>query len=372
MDPIKEYKKNGKTYYKFKVYTGINPKTGKKSQTTKSGFLTKTQAKKARLEIQQAVANGTYWNDLENNKDKTFKEVYDEFYSLKENELKEVTLLQYSRVERQLKGIHNIFISKLTTQDVLEAIKKAVSSSKARNVVLGIVNNVLTFALNNGYVTRNVASNIPKFLESEIQDNKEVKALNKEQITFLLEHAKEHHLMHYTAFLTLIMSGLRTGELRALTWEDFHDGCLFITKTVSKGFSDKNPITTPKTEASVRKVVLDDFTIKALEEYKQTTNYDLIFTLSGKVMSRDLLNDFLRRLNSKYPDEFPKVTCHTLRHTHASFLFQSGVNPKVIQKRLGHSDFNTTMNIYTHLFEDFEEDNMKNFFERVAKGVVKE
>ena len=56
----------------FQVYTGINPLTGKRSQTTKRGFKTKSQAKLALKNIQAKVADGTYWNNVKENKQREF------------------------------------------------------------------------------------------------------------------------------------------------------------------------------------------------------------------------------------------------------------------------------------------------------------
>ena len=55
------------------------------------------------------------------------------------------------------------------------------------------------------------------------------------------------------------------------------------------------------------------------------------------------MNDIIQENNLK------KITVHGLRHTHASLLYASGVNVKEAQKRLGHSDLATTMQIYTHI-----------------------
>ena len=57
----------------------------------------------------------------------------------------------------------------------------------------------------------------------------------------------------------------------------------------------------------------------------------------------------------------PRFSCHSLRHTFATRLCESGVNIKVIQDVLGHADFNTTMNVYTEATKDLKQREFKEF-----------
>ena len=59
----------------------------------------------------------------------------------------------------------------------------------------------------------------------------------------------------------------------------------------------------------------------------------------------------------------PSVTIKGLRHTHATLLLQSGINPKIVQERLGHSDIGTTLDIYTHVTPTIQSEAVKSFAE---------
>ena len=50
----------------------------------------------------------------------------------------------------------------------------------------------------------------------------------------------------------------------------------------------------------------------------------------------------------------PKIRLHDLRHSNATALIQAGVNPRVVQQRLGHSDVNITLNTYTHVLPEMD------------------
>ena len=52
--------------------------------------------------------------------------------------------------------------------------------------------------------------------------------------------------------------------------------------------------------------------------------------------------------------DLPKIRLHDLRHSNATALIQAGVNPRVVQQRLGHSDVNITLNTYTHVLLEMD------------------
>ena len=63
----------------------------------------------------------------------------------------------------------------------------------------------------------------------------------------------------------------------------------------------------------------------------------------------------LKKYNSIYKVQMPKVTPHVCRHTFCSKMAKSGMNPKSLQYIMGHSDISVTLNTYTHVkFEDAE------------------
>lgn len=64
-------------------------------------------------------------------------------------------------------------------------------------------------------------------------------------------------------------------------------------------------------------------------------------------------------MNKKH--ELHRITIHGLRHTHASLLFEAGASIKEVQERLGHSDIQMTMNIYTHVTDTLKEKTAQKF-----------
>lgn len=80
---------------------------------------------------------------------------------------------------------------------------------------------------------------------------------------------------------------------------------------------------------------------------------NLLFTdWKGQLLSHPNINGRSRRI-AEYAN-LPCIGLHGFRHTHATLLFESGVNPKEIQHRLGHSDISMTLDTYTHVTEKTE------------------
>jgi integrase len=67
----------------------------------------------------------------------------------------------------------------------------------------------------------------------------------------------------------------------------------------------------------------------------------------------------------------PKITCHDLRHLHATILMEMGENPKIIQERLGHSRVQVTLDTYTHFSIQMQRNSAKKFEDKILKSTKK-
>lgn len=149
-------------------------------------------------------------------------------------------------------------------------------------------------------------------------------------------------------FSLFFYSGMREGELLALTLKDFD----FEKSTVSinKSFAvvDKKPIIKePKTPKSKRIVTLPAPLMEIIKEYSNKLyGYEAEERLFPTVKSS------LHRIMMKYcmASGVRKIRIHDLRHSHASMLIELGVSPLLISERLGHEDIQTTLGTYSHLY----------------------
>ena len=155
----------------------------------------------------------------------------------------------------------------------------------------------------------------------------------------------------YMIFQTLYWTGLREGELLALTPADidFENRSISVTKSYQR-LNSKDIVSTPKTAKSKRSVSIPDFLCSELKEYVQDMRLDQrIFPY----IKNDLRN-FLRKICSVTGVKVIRI--HDIRHSHASLLIELGLSPKIIADRLGHEKIETTLNIYSHLYPNKQEE----------------
>src|SRR5260370_14549579 len=144
----------------------------------------------------------------------------------------------------------------------------------------------------------------------------------------------------------LALKGLRIGELLALRWKhiDTSVGVIRVRETVHEG-----SFGTPKTRSSRRDIPISGFARVLLEGLSTSaTQDDLVFHSrnGAPVNPKNLANRVLRPACRAL--DLPVVGWHSFRHTHATLLGDSGGSLKTAQALLGHSDVETTLNIYTH------------------------
>lgn len=148
-----------------------------------------------------------------------------------------------------------------------------------------------------------------------------------------------------------------------LRWSriDFENNLITIDQAVGRrkvGKKTELYLKEPKNKPNNRTISIDENTIDVLKEYRKYTTDGLIFkSEKGGILSDSKARKWLRSVAKEA--KLPPIKVHGLRHTHASLLFEAGASIKYVQHRLGHSDIQTTMNIYTHVtkktIEDFSE-----------------
>ncbi len=160
----------------------------------------------------------------------------------------------------------------------------------------------------------------------------------------------EGDILNKTIFSLLFFSGLREGELLALTLNDFdfERNTVSVTKTLAN-INGCDIIQTPKTPKSKRNVSLPHKIMQMVLEYSK---YQYDYSPTDRLFKTNKKK--LLKAMDKYSKlaEVKRIRIHDLRHSYASMLINLNVSPLEIQERLGHENVETTLNTYSHLYPD--------------------
>jgi len=195
-----------------------------------------------------------------------------------------------------------------------------------------------------------------------------------------VEVAKTHPI--YSALFGLMAyTGLRSGEVRALTWKDidFEKATLRVNKNVDDDNNMHINLNDPKTDKSIRTLALSQITVNKLKEHKKLLpeGCEIVFPnmrgnqngtqvvcdnpIRARNLKRRVLKPALERLGYD-----SRIALHDFRHTSVYLLVKKGASILAISKRLGHASIQITADTYSELFEDVDQDLAKKLDELEA------
>jgi integrase len=163
---------------------------------------------------------------------------------------------------------------------------------------------------------------------------------------------------HYdNLWVFLLGSACRVGEALALMFKDvdWDRGVVSISHAI--GIVKNRPVQgPPKTQAGYRQITLPPFALDALKAQRQSQHDDdarCFQTRASTVPTYTRLRVAFKA--ACRAAAVPEVTIHTLRHIHASLAIRNGVDPKTLQRRLGHSSLSMTLGLYAHALPSGDE-----------------
>lgn len=243
--------------------------------------------------------------------------------------------------------------------------------AKKCNRLLLILNMIFTDAVSDGIITQNPTSNVKRVKEQKKKAIETThRALTKEEQKAFMEECRNNY--YYEFFAILLCTGMRQGELSALTWGDvdYKKNVIHINKTITKSETGKHVVgETPKSTASIRDIPLTKDTKELLEKWKQKNGNVVplkqatIFTsIHGRILKNDTLNYNIKSVISVLETKgvyIDKFTCHAFRDTFATRFIEQGGTPQTLKTILGHSNLAMTMDLYAHVLPDTKQAEME-------------
>ena len=224
-------------------------------------------------------------------------------------------------------------------------------------MVHGVLSSALTHAMRLEMVYRNPVSLVAK----PTVVRQETVAPNMEAVRAVLRLAESEEHPLFACIHLIAYTGVRRGEVLGLTWDnvDLRGGRIRIVASLGRRRLIGLLVDPPKTSSGRRIIDLDDGTVAMLvrhREQQQETKAMMreayldagrVFAgACGQWINPDRLLRAVQSLGQRVGE--PGMTVRSLRHFHASVTLQSGQNPVVVSKRLGHASVSITSDVYAH------------------------
>lgn len=327
----------------------------------------KSKRSKKLQEVRQWLADATYINehsDIEQATNMMVDAWFEYWIDVKKKTVRPNTVRSYT--ERYNKNIQKIIGRKILTEvkpihcqkiftDMAEEGYKTSTIYQTRIALF----NMLEFAKENEVILSNPCKKSVKSDMGKPSQKKEALTIDVQKK--FIEYAKGQS--YENQFRFILQTGLRTGELVGLKWEDidFSKKAIRIQRSMDYRYSvGEWRIGEPKSKAGYRTIPLTDEAIRILTEQKEKNKNikkiqeewsEFIFlSRKGEPVKNSAYDTALFKICDKA--KINRFSMHVLRHTFATRCIEGGMMPKTLQKILGHSNIGITMNLYVHITED--------------------
>lgn len=282
----------------------------------------------------------------------------------------------YARMKQLTKRVYPAIghkrLDKITARDIQKFITDMLTNGRNLNNGkplsrktavhhLSFISDVFSYAVRMGMLTDNPCRRV--FVPKQEQEEKQIYTI--EQVKILYENLKSEPMKYQVYLLLSIYSGYRRSEMLGLEWKDIdfeHD--LIHVRRTSQYTSEKGIYTdTTKTRKSKRVSKMPASIMNLLRQFKADQNeearrlgtkwedYDRLFTKwNGAPMNPQTPFEWLKGYCERIGIPFRNI--HSLRHLHASLLIFEGVDVVAVSEDMGHSVVGTTLNLYSHMFQE--------------------
>ena len=368
---------NGKKYVAWrgrKTLDEIDPRTGKNRHISVNGKTKKEVVDKLReIEMSMLTGTGNYHGECRMTMDQWFQEWLEKYMvniksSTRDNYEQKIRLyLSPAMGKVKLKDLSTHMIQSIISEYVNPTLRTTPDlSAKSIKDTFSVLRTCLDQAVLTGLIPRNPMQGTK--LPPVRKNTRSIHPFTEEELKTYLTMIEGHK--HELLFQFALYTGMRQSEILGLTWSniDWENHKILVDKQMAKKKNAKGePVFEETKTDKERFIAVGPDAIACLEKQqdivdrmRQTAGascweeHDLVFpNATGNKLSYRTVYDCHKRIVKKMGCEDTRF--HDLRHTYATACIKSGVDIKTLQDNLGHSDVQTTLNIYSHVFDSMKE-----------------
>lgn len=277
-------------------------------------------------------------------------------------------------------ALGNIPLSALTMEEVQRFLNGMLSQDNLSLRTIEAVRNLLNQTMQYACQIKMLKENPVRYTRLPKSDRRvgseEKEALSPDLRKRILEAAAGDEVMR-PILITLMFTGMRTGEMLALPWKnvDLENRVITVDRAVTqdtefdsggKPVSRKTVVAMPKTKNGIRQIAMPAQVVEALQAWRNKIAAEhpewlqpeapVFANQKGELRTYGGFRTNYRHFLKRHGLDGEHLNLHRFRHTYGSMLMEQDVNPRVVQKLMGHKDIKTTLGTYSHVSKELFED----------------
>lgn len=258
-------------------------------------------------------------------------------------------------------------IQKVSAKDIKDFLNDNTSYSESTlKKIYQLLGQSFKRAIERNYIIKNPITfeeaRKPKSSKKSIK----VESLSIDEEKKLISALSNENTLYKPIILLMLFTGMRVGEVLALKWESINDDFIDIQQSLTRNEDGKVILgENTKTENSLRQIPINNILKEIISEIPCTDNF-----LFPNITPRNV-QDFTNKFNATNCIK-NHLHPHIFRHTYATRCIEAGINIKVLQKKLGHKNIQTTLDTYASVFDKFEgqeDDKLLKYYEENKIGL---